>query len=132
MIGEFGCPCRPAADLRARPALGIVQQFGHVGLDLGGSIPLKQFLKPAFADLSRGVLGREIAPHAVGHANIDLDERSQRLVERATIVQLQRRNAQTFLVYFGGVRSVGAWHPTADISVMTDDNSERSPSALDE
>ena len=132
MVGELVAALGPLPDLSTRQPLGIVEQLAHVGLDLAGTVAGQQLLQAALADLRGGILGGQVAPHAIGHAHVDLDHRGQRLVQPAAVVELEGRDAQPFLVDLGGIGSVGAGHPAADVGVVADHHRERPPLAAEE
>src|SRR5262249_45243472 len=92
---------------------------------LVGAVTLEQPTEASGADLRRGVLREQVAPDPLGHAHVDLDQLLQRRVEPAARVELERRDADAFLVDFGRIARVRSRHPAADVGVMTDHHGER-------
>ena len=101
VIDERIGPFRPAPDLLARHAFGVVHQLGHILLYLVRAVALEQPAETLGADLGGRVLRLQVAPDTLGNAHVDLDKLLERGVEPAARVELERRDANAFLVDFG-------------------------------
>ena len=101
-----------------------------IGLGLLRPVARDQLGELLLGDVAGGELGAQVAEHLHRQAHVLLDERHDRLVELAGLVELQRRDAQALGVDLGRVRGVRAGDPAADIGVVADGAGEGEPLAL--
>ncbi len=124
VIGEgIGAP-RPARDLGAGEALRVVEQLRGVAADLVAPVAGVEPSQLALAHLAGRVLGAQVPEHAIGHAHVLLDDAPDRAAHRPGFVELDRRQAQPFLVDFGGITRVGAGHPASHVGLVPDHHRE--------
>ena len=95
-----------------------------------GAVALDQPLELALGDVAGGELGAQVAEHLDRHPDVLLDQGEQGLVAPARGIELERRDAQAFLIDLGRVRGVGAGDPAADVGVMADGGGKGEPLAL--
>ena len=88
--------------------------------------------KCVFANVAGGQLGAEVAKRVAGDSDVAFDQVENRLDRTSRGVELERRDAQPFLVDFRGVASVSAGNPAADIGMMCDGGRESEQAAIDE
>ena len=81
--------------------------------ELGEQLP-----QPALADARRADHGREIAAEVAGMAHVEHDHLVDVLAPLALLVELQRRDADAFLVDLGGAGVVGAVRGAADVALV--------------
>ena len=89
------------AERGAGHALGVVDELGHVFLEFGVAVARGELDQRRLGDVAGGELGAQIAEHLHRHSHIGLDQREQRFVALAALVELQRRDAQPLLVDLG-------------------------------
>ena len=92
---------RQFAHRRSCQAFGIIDDFRHIGSHNVLAIFADQFQELGFADMAGGELGAQIAEHLDRNADVLFDDRPDRVVALAGVVQSHRRDAQAFLVNFG-------------------------------
>ena len=78
-------PVRQFADRGARHALRVIDQLGHVMLELFDPVMPSQFDQRALADVAGGELGPQIAKDLDRNPHIALDQCPERVVARATV-----------------------------------------------
>jgi len=84
---------------------------------LSGNTPRNEGMTVRFS--SSNVVRAQIAEDLHRNAHVFLDHRPDGVVAHAPVEQLQRRDAQAFLVDLGRIRRIGARHPAAHIGVVT-------------
>ena len=115
---EVHLAVRKLADRRASHSLGIVGHLVHVDLRRLDAVLLDQLGQLTRGDLAGGELRAQIAEDLHRNADVLLDKRDQCLVEFAAGHQLERRDAQAFLIDLGRVRGIGAGHAAADVGLV--------------
>ena len=118
MVEKVVNPVRQFTQGGARHPLGVIDQLGHICGELFGAVMRRQLDDRLLGDMTGGELRAQIAEHLDRHPHILLDQREQRLVAHAALVEFQRRDAQPFLVDLGRIRRVRARHPAADIGLV--------------
>ena len=113
-------PVRQLGDLGAQPALGVVHQLGGGLLDQRRVVALGQLANAALRRFQRADHGVEIAPGVVRRAVVGEDDPPDVLDVLAAVDQLDRREAQPFLVDVGRVGGEGARGLAADLGDVPD------------
>ena len=132
MIGEPVRPLRPARDLRARDALGVVEELARVRAHGLAPVPREQPPHFSLADLARRVLGPDVAEHPVRDPHVLLDDAEHGLARHPALVELHRRDAQPLLVHLGRVAGIRAGHAAAHVGLMPDHDGEGFQLVVDE
>jgi hypothetical protein len=130
-VGEAPLAVGQLTQRAAGQTLGMVDHQGHVARGQGSAVAFHQLQKLPLGDVARGKLGAQIAEHLDRDPHVLLDKREQRGVGLARLVQLQRRDAQPFLIDLGRVRGIRARHTAADVGVMADRRGKGDPLALE-
>ena len=108
----------PAGNDRPHQALGTVENGRDRRMRRRRAELGEQLSEPALADARRADHGREIAAEVAGMAHIEHDHLVDVLAPLALLVELQRRNADAFLVDLGGAGVVGAVRGAADVALV--------------
>ena len=120
VVGELPRAVGQALDLGPRQALRVVDDVRHVALEVLQAMLLDQPENVPLALPQRRYLRLDVAQHLVGYPDVLLDDPPHGLVELPLFVQLQRRQAQAFLVDLGVVTGVAAGDAAADVGLMGD------------
>ena len=113
----------------ARQALGVVDRLLHVDPGLPGAVLADELGELPLGDVAGRELRAQVAEHLHRQAHVLLDERHQRLVELARLVELERRDAQAFGVDLGRIGGVRPGDAPADVGVVAHRAGEREPLA---
>ena len=90
-------------------------QLGDRRLDGGVAVAVEQRREAAFAGRQRRGLRLDVADALVGDADVRQDDRQDLVVDRAALVELDRRQPQTFLLDLGRVGREAARHHAAGV-----------------
>ena len=108
----------------------MVDDRRHEVADAVGAVAGDKLGELALGDVAGGELSAQIAEQLDRQADVLLDQREQGLVAHTLGIELERRDAQAFLVDLGRVRGVGPCDPAADVGVVADRGGEREPPAV--
>ena len=104
-----------AGDLGAHLALGAMAHLVDRLLHDAGAVAVDQRRQPLLAGGERGGLRLDVADALVGDAHVAHQDGQDLLVHLALLPELYRRQAQAFLLHFGGAGREAARHHAADI-----------------
>ena len=83
---------------------------------------VKHFPQLARSGATRGELRLQITDHSVRQPHVLFNQLEQRFILFAGLEQLERRDAESFLEYFGRIAGIRSRYPATDIGVMADDD----------
>ena len=126
-VGEGVPPRRKPGDRRARERLGIVEQSGHVRVERIEPVALRQGQHPPLAGADGRQLRGEVASALLRRPRVAADELEQRLVQPASLHELERWDDDALLEEFGG--EAGATPAPCRRCPRGDLGSRRSPPA---
>ena len=106
---------RDGGDPGAHLLRGARAQFGDRAIHGVRPIAVEQGGEAFLADGERRRLRLDVADALVGDADVGQDDGEDFLVHHAALEQLHRRQAQSFLLRFGGMRREAARHHAADV-----------------
>ena len=112
------------ADGRPRHPFGVVDHLVHVDQRGFDAVTLDQVQERPLRDVAGRELGAQVAHDLHWNADVLLDDLEQGFVGLAPFVQLQRRNAQAFLIDLGGVGGVRPGDASAHVGVVADGRGE--------
>ncbi len=113
-------PLGQARDRLPHPGLGVVEQGRDRLVDAAGSVLVVERLEPARPDAERPDQRVQVAPGRLGRPVVGEDDAPDVPDRLAAPDDLDRRQAQPFLVDLGGVRREGAGRHAADLGHVPD------------
>ena len=118
MIRETICAIRKIRDLGSCELLGIVEQLVKSLGQMVDSVLLSQLPERSLSYVTGCQLRSQISQHVPWDSDIAVDDVENGLNGFPRFVELERRDAQPFLVDLRGITGVSPGDSTADVCVM--------------